>query len=144
MRFRHLFLAILVLAVCRSAPGTAGEARAAPAPAVAPDSIVEFLLASAATDFHDHRPPDPARFRAVRIGRMDVAGGPTRYLLCGEFLPAPGGGNADWVPFATIKTSGYEQWLGAQAVGYCQGSSIAWADSGDLSSSLQRRLDALR
>jgi hypothetical protein len=47
-------------------------------------------------------------------------------------------------PFATIKTSGYEQWIGAQAVGFCQRSSVIWDKAGDLSSSLQSRLDSLR
>lgn len=64
-------------------------------------------------------------------------------MLCGQFLPAPEGGKAEWAPFATIKTSGYEQWIGAQADGFCQGSSVIW-EKGDLSSSLQSRLDALR
>jgi hypothetical protein len=104
---------------------------------------VDFLLTAAATDFHAHRPPDPVRFRAVRIGRMTTVSGAAQYMLCGEFLPSADGGTANWTPFATIKTSGYEQWIGAQALGFCQGSGVAW-DNGDLSSSLQRRLDAQR
>ena len=65
-------------------------------------------------------------------------------MLCGEFLPAQEGGKAEWTPFATIKTSGYEQWIGAQAARSCQGSSVIWDKVGDLSSSLQSRLDSLR
>ena len=72
-----------------------------------------------------------------------TAGGEEQYLLCGLFLPAPESGNAEWMPFATIKTSGYEQWIGAQAVSYCQGSSVVW-EEGDLSSSLESRLASLR
>jgi hypothetical protein len=98
---------------------------------------VEFLLTSGATDFHTHAPPRPVRFRDVRSGFVTARDGTRQYRLCGEFLPAEGGGHAEWTPFATIKTSGYEQWLGAQAA------SITW-DKGDLSAVLQSRLDALR
>jgi len=73
-----------------------------------------------------------------------TAGGEEQYLLCGLFLPAPESGNAEWMPFATIKTSGYEQWIGVQAAGWCQRSSVVWDDEGDLSCSLQSRLDSLR
>src|SRR3546814_971194 len=46
--------------------------------------------------------------------------GEEQYMLCGEFLPAQEGGNTEWTPFATIKTSDYEQWIGAQAAGFCE------------------------
>ena len=108
------------------------------------DSVVQFLLTAAATDFHTHRPPDPLRFRDVRIGHLMTASGQGSYLLCGQFLAAQEGGKADWTPFVTIKTSGYEQWIGGQATGFCQGSSVEWDKVGDLSSSLQSRLDSLR
>lgn len=89
-------------------------------------------------------PPDPARFRAVRIGHVMTPEGAERYMLCGEFLPAQDAGKASWTPFATIKTSGYEQWLGAPAASFCRRSTIVWGDEGDLSASLQSRLDSLR
>jgi hypothetical protein len=108
------------------------------------ESVTDFLLTSAATDFHTHRPPDPVRFRGVRVGRLMTPAGAPQYLLCGQFLPAAGGATAEWTPFATIKTSGYEQWLGARAAGFCGGSSVVWENQSDLSSSLQARLDALR
>jgi hypothetical protein len=108
------------------------------------DSVVQFLLTAAATDFHTHRPPDPVRFREVRIGHVMTPSGEEQYMLCGQFLPAQEGGNAEWTPFATIKTSGYEQWNGAQAAAFCQRSSVIWDKEGDLSSSLQSRLDSLR
>jgi hypothetical protein len=65
-------------------------------------------------------------------------------MLCGQFLPAQDGGKTEWTPFATIKTSGHEQWNGAQAAGFCQTPSVIWDMVGDLSSSLQSRLDSLR
>jgi hypothetical protein len=70
--------------------------------------------------------------------------GEEQYMLCGQFLPAQEAGKAEWTPFATIKTSGYEQWIGAQAARFCQDSSVIWDKVDDLSSSLQSRLDSLR
>jgi hypothetical protein len=102
------------------------------------------LLTAAASDFHNHRPPDPVRFRDVRLGHFMTPSGEEQYMLCGQFLPAQEGGKAEWTPFATIKTSGYEQWIGAEAAGFCQRSSVIWDREGDLSTSLQSRLDSLR
>jgi hypothetical protein len=105
---------------------------------------VEFLLTSAATDFHTHRPPDPVRFRDVRLGHLTTDSGEEQYLLCGQFLPAEGGADAEWTPFATIKTSDYEQWIGGQGAGYCEQLPVVWDEVGDLSASLQSRLHSLR
>jgi hypothetical protein len=69
--------------------------------------------------------------------------GEKQYMLCGQFLPAPTKDKADWMPFVTIKTSGYEQWLGDQAASFRKRPSIIW-DKGDLSSSLQSRFDSLQ
>src|SRR5262245_53167457 len=55
--------------------------------AVSP-TVVQFLLTSAATDFHSHRRLDPVRFRDVRIGHVMTASGEKQYRLCGQFLPA--------------------------------------------------------
>jgi len=152
MRYLAVLFATLVLAACSTAPVTrSGSPAVSPAQVPAPelqkasvDSVVQFLLTAAATDFRTHRPPDPVRFRDVRIGHVLTPGGEERYMLCGQFLPAQEGGKAEWTPFATIKTSDYEHWIGAQAAGFCQGSSVIWDKVGDLSSSLQSRLDSLR
>ncbi|MGA3243194.1 MAG: hypothetical protein ABSE41_01145 [Bacteroidota bacterium] len=152
MRYLAVLFATLVLAACSMAPVTRSESQAVSATQVlAPelqkasiDSVVQFLLTAAATDFHAHRPPDPVRFRDVRIGHVITPSGEKRYMLCGQFLPAQEGGKAEWTPFATIKTSGYEQWIGGQAAAFCQDSSVIWDKVSDLSSSLQSRLDSLR
>jgi hypothetical protein len=79
----------------------------------------------------------------VRIGHVKTSSGEDQYLLCGHFLSTREAGNAEGTPFVTIKTSGYEQYVGAQAEAtYCQRSSVIW-DEGDLSASLQSRLDSL-
>lgn len=152
MRTLAILFATLVLAACSTAPDTRSVPGAAsPAKVSAPelqkaslDSVVQFLLTSAATDFHIHRPPNPVRFRDVRIGHVITSTGENQYMMCGQFLPEGEGGKAEWTPFTTIKTSGYEQWIGAHAVGFTQGSSVVWDKVADLSSSLQSRLDSLR
>ena len=141
MRYRAVLFATLLLAACSTSRVTTGES-----PAVSPglEPVVEFLLTAAATDFHTHRPPDPVGFRDVRLGHLTTDSGEEQYLLCGQFLPAEGGADADWTPFATIKTSGYEQWIGGQGAGYCEQSPVIWDEVGDLSASLQSRLDSLQ
>lgn len=139
MRSLVALLTTFVLAACSTAPAARDEAHPQNA---SMNPAVEFLLTSAATDFHTHRPPFPARFRDVRSGYVMTPDGKRQYRLCGEFLPAQEGGKAEWTLFVTIKTSGYEQWLGGQAGSSCD-RSMTW-DKGDLSSSLQSRLDSLR
>ena len=73
-----------------------------------------------------------------------ISAGIKQYMLCGDFMPQRGEGKAEWTPFATIKTSGYEQYIGGQAVSFCQASQVAWDKNEDLSSALQNRLDSLR
>jgi hypothetical protein len=141
MRSRAALFVTLVFAACSTSRVTRNESQAV-SPAMEP--VVEFLLTAAATDFHTHRPPDPVRFRDVRLGHLLTDRGEERYMLCGQFLPAQGGGSAGWMPFATIKTSDYEQWIGAQTAGFCQHSSVVWDEVGDLSPALQSRLDSLR
>ena len=152
MRYLAILFTTLGLAAGSTAPVARSESQAvSPSQALAPelqqasmDSIVHFLLTAAATDFRTHRPPDPVRFRDVRVGHVVTPSGQKKYMLCGQFLPAQEEGRAEWTPFATIKTSGYEQWIGAQAAGFCHGSSVIWDKLGDLSSALQSRLASVR
>src|SRR6058998_3181620 len=144
MRYFAILFTTLGLAACSTAPVTRRESQAvSPTQVLAPE-VVQFLLTAAATDFRTHRPPDPVRFRDVRIGHVVTPSGKEQYMLCGQFLPAQEGGKAEWTPFATIKTDGYEQWIGAAAAGFCQDSSVIWDNVGDLLSSLQSRLASLR
>src|SRR2546427_854316 len=108
MRYPAALFATLVFAACSTTPAPRTQAAAI-------DPPVQFLLGAAAADFHAHRSPYPARFRDVRIGHVMTPDGAKQYMLCGEFLPVQEDGTAEWMPFATIKTSGYEQWLGAHA-----------------------------
>ena len=137
---RHLaaLLSILTLTACGASSGPDDGARAQKPPVDVP---VEFLLTSAASDFHAHPPPYPVRFRDVRVGEMPATDGGRLHMLCGQFSSADGKG--EWIPFVTIKTSGYEQYVGDQAADFCKRSSRVSA-VGDLSSALQSRLDAMK
>jgi hypothetical protein len=129
-----LLLATSLAACTTSAPAVAP--RAARAAVVSP---TEFLLVSAAADLRAH-PPGRSAFRNVRYGQSIGADGVVSHRLCGEYQVARTDAAPEWAAFATLKTSGYEQWLGDTA--YCRGE-IQWVP-GDLSAELQRRFDATR
>lgn len=122
MRSLAALLTAFVLAACTRDQSRPQNASMTPA--------VAFLLTSAATDFHTHTGPLPVRFRNVRGGYVMTPDGVRQYRLCGEFLPAQDGGQAEWTPFVTIKTSGYEQLLGRPAVTFCDRSSMTAWDTG--------------
>jgi len=151
MRF-VIALVTLAFAVCSTIPVSKGQSQAAspsPGPASAEpkpstDSPMEFLLRSAATDFHVHRPPDVERFRHVRFGHVMTPAGAKQYQICGEFLPQRREGKAEWMPFATIKTSGFEQYVGVQAASWCQRSQFVQDKDEDLSATLKSLLDSMR
>ena len=140
MRFIAASFSACVLLAC-----TAPAARNLPQIPEEPlNSAVEYLLSSAATDIsHMQSLARPVRFREVRSGYIMTSATEKEYMLCGSFSAAQGTGEARWIPFVTIKTSGYEQYLGAQAVGFCTRPAVRW-DKGDLSSALQSRFESTR
>lgn len=152
MRYFTIVLAALLLTACNTTPSGRKEPRAVNSPTqaasepqtAAPDTIVQFLLKSAAADFHAHGPAGSLRFRNVRIGHTPAPGGKHQYMLCGEFLRAEVGTSNEWMHFTTVKTSGYEQYVGSRVSSFCQDSSAVWDSVNDLSSMLQSRLDSLR
>lgn len=145
--FLTILFATILSTACSTAPATnSNSAGASPTkkPAVEPqkasiEPIKQFLLTSAASDFHDHGPAGPLQFRGLRIGHIAGADGKESYRLCGEFLQQ---GKTEWMPFTTIKTSGYEQYIGGAVANYCP-ASIVWDTDGDLSSTLQNQLASL-
>ncbi|MCB9044146.1 MAG: hypothetical protein H6554_10330 [Chitinophagales bacterium] len=82
---------------------------------IIPDTVVQFLLNSASNDFRNHQPPTHIDFRNVKIGYTKSTNNEKTFILCGEFLSRE---NKEWIEFATIKTSGYEQYIGKTQ--YCQ------------------------
>ena len=140
MRLIAIPLLLLVLAACQASTPTVAVSTATSAQASS-DSLREYLLRSAANDFHVHG-PNPARFRAVRFGYVEGAGHSQMALICGEVQPAAGVDAGQWIEFSTLKTSAYEQTLGGSG-GFCSRPAIGW-EPGDLSEELLRRVDELR
>lgn len=143
-----LLLAFVAIGAMVSRTGGAQTAKSGPAstPSPTPESfetIKEFLIVSAATDFNDHQPPYPAKFRKVKIGHMGDTTKSGAWRMCGEFLPTDGGDKAKWTGFVTVKTSGYEQYIGSDSP-YCTHPKIVWIKTDDLSSALKRKLDSLK
>lgn len=99
-----------------------------------PDTIVQFLIISASNDFRNHQPPTPIDFRNVKIGYIKSPNSEKTFLLCGEFLSQE---NKEWTEFTTIKTSGYEQYLGKTQ--YCQDATMVLTDE-NLSVELKNKL----
>ena len=92
-----------------------------------PDTVVQFLITSASNDFRNHQPPTPIDFRNMKIGYIKSPNNEKTFILCGEFLSQE---NKEWTEFTTIKTSGYEQYLGKTQ--YCQDATMVLRD-GNLS-----------
>jgi hypothetical protein len=111
-------------------------------PKASKDTPSEFLLTAAAADFRAHHPSHTLSFRKVHIGYVMTPSGEKQYMLCGQFLTARAEDKGESAPFVTIKTSGYERWLGDQAASSCKRPSISWGKEG-LSHLLQTRFDSL-
>jgi len=97
---------------------------------------VEELVAASVADFRAHQTPPPTDFRAVRAGTIANSDGSRQLLLCGEALVTPEAG-ATWLPFATLQTGGYEQWLGGNAIALCTQPGIAWDPAEDLAGTMK-------
>jgi hypothetical protein len=108
------------------------------------DSVVQFLLDAAAKDFHDHQPPAPLGFRNVQFKYLTKPDAEKTYLICGQFLMKDNQNKEDWTHFATIKTYPYEQWIGSNALTYCQDSKEITYTKIDLSGALKSRYDSLQ
>jgi len=146
MRYVIAVFAVLVVSACTTPPTNRNEAPAVATsePPNTSQDPVEFLLASAVADFHKYGPAGPLRFRNLRVGQFNDPKGGSRHMLCGEYQITKEGPDSEWTSFATIKTSGYEQWNGSQADGFCKAASVKWDSGGDLSSSLQNRFDSMK
>jgi hypothetical protein len=101
------------------------------------DSTLQYLLTSTVNDFHTQRPSDSIRFGDVHFGHNIVTSGKNLYMLCGKFHSS-NGGKSEWIPFVTIKTSGYELYLGETT--FCQ--KFIQDIKSDLSKVLQDKFDA--
>jgi hypothetical protein len=108
------------------------------------DSIVHFLLDAAAKDFHDNQPPTPVSFRNIKVRDLIGPNAENHYMICGQFLAQDNQNKEEWTHFATIKTDPYEQWIGSNALTYCQDSKEITYTKIDLSRALKSRFDSLQ
>jgi hypothetical protein len=143
LRYFVASLVTLLFVGCSTNPASRRSQAGSNRPQLSIGSATQLLLAEAAADLHSHDAPSGARLRNFRVGHVLTPDGAKQYMLCGEFLPAQRKGKVEWTNFATIKTSGYEQWRGAQAASLCH-STVIWDNEGDLSSSLQAQLNSMR
>jgi hypothetical protein len=137
------FAAAALLVACRPETGASQKTLSTPPAAdpVAPHehtASLGYLISSAGDDFRAHT-PGRIEVRNVRFGVRDTTGGRKSYVLCGDFRRRSDGDTAQWVPFATVETSKYEQWLGETR--FCQTLSGAWNTADSLTTRLQRALD---
>jgi len=105
--------------------------------------VAAYLINACATDFHDHLPSAVVGVRSVQLGHLSPASG-KQYVLRGEFLQENKKNANEWVPFATVRTSGYEQYIGAQAKSYSYESGVQWDDVKNLSFMLKNTIDSLQ
>jgi len=121
----------------KSKPAILDESMSVDEKETIPDSVVQFLISSATMDFRNHQRPTPVDFRNIQIGYLISSDENKIFVLCGEFQSKE---NLEkWETFATIKTSGYEQYIGNQAVSYCQQSTFVVSDE-HLTESLRTKL----
>ncbi|HEV2516800.1 MAG TPA: hypothetical protein VGV07_16210 [Devosia sp.] len=103
---------------------------------VSSPATVDELVAASVADFRAHQSPPPTDFRAVRVGSIANADGGRQLLLCGEARVTPETGTM-WLPFATLQTGGYEQWLGGNATALCTQPGIEWDPAEDLAGTMK-------
>lgn len=108
------------------------------------DSIVLFLLNMSAKDFFENQPPMPIGFRNVEVRNLTAENKGDNYMICGQFLTQDKQGKEEWTSFATIKTDPYEQWIGSNALTYCQAAKAIVYKKYDLSSALKNRIVSLQ
>lgn len=111
-------------------------------PAEGLQSVRDALVGWSAADFATHG-PKVGQVRNVHLRYLVDDLGERTYVLCGEVLPG-GDATSGWLPFATIRTDPYEQWLGGQAGAYCAAAHALPEGDEDLSPALEARLDTSR
>lgn len=100
------------------------------------NTLIEF----SANDFYRNQNPLPIEFRNVEIKYLKNQNKELIYVLCGQFQT----GNSDeWIPFTTIITDPYEQWIGSNALSYCEGSKEIPYSKKDFSAELKNKLNSL-
>jgi hypothetical protein len=103
------------------------------------DTLVPAIIALSANDFYKNQPPAPMAFKDVKLNYIKKPSGEELYILCGIFVTS----DQKETPFATVKNSDYEQWIGTNALTYCQESQEILYTKEDLATALKAKFDAL-
>lgn len=109
-------------------------------PAPVSDTLKTFLVNNTVQDFYKNRQNGVVKFRNVFLKLYE---GET-YLICGEFLAIDKGQAEKWIDFATLKTEGYELWIGGNATGYCNDAKTISLSTEDLAALLNTQLNDLQ
>lgn len=104
------------------------------------DSIVNLIVDISATDFYKNQQPAPTNFENVKLKYIKKQNGEELYILCGQFSTK----DSQEIQFATVKNSDYEQWVGVNALTYCQDSQVIPYSKMDLSTALKSKFDSLK
>jgi hypothetical protein len=107
------------------------------------ENIVKSLIDFSANDFYKNQEPLPTAFRNVQIKYSTKPDKEKLYILCGQFTIQDNQNPADWTQFATIITDPYEQWIGSNALTYCENSNEVSYLKEDLSAELKNKLNSL-
>ena len=104
------------------------------------DTIVSSIIDISANDFYKNQQPSPVDFKNVKLKYIKKTSGEELYILCGQFVT----NDQQETPFATIKNSDYEQWVGKNALTYCQDSKEISYTKEDLSTLLKNKFNSLK
>jgi len=104
------------------------------------DSIVDVVVNVSANDFYKNQQPPPTDFMNVNLKFIKKDNGEELYILCGQFITS----DKQEIPFATVKNSDYEQWVGSSALTYCQNSKEILYSKTNLSTVLKNKIESLR
>jgi hypothetical protein len=106
--------------------------------------VVNSLIDFSANDFYKNQQPLPTAFRNVQIKYSLKPNKEILYILCGQFTTQDNQNSDEWTHFATIITDPYEQWIGSNALTYCENSNETPYSKANLSRELKNKLNSLQ
>ncbi len=107
------------------------------------DALLKSIIDISANDFHQNQEPLPVAFRNVQLRYSIKPNQEILYLLCGQFTTQTEPDESDWIDFTTIKNSNYEQWIGTDALTYCEQSTELNHHQDDIGSLLLTKLNSI-
>ena len=106
-------------------------------------AVVQSLIDFSVSDFYKNQQPLPTDFRNVQIKYTTKPNKEIVYILCGQFTTSYKQSGNEWVYFTTIITDPYEQWIGSNALTYCENSKEIPYTKANLSAELINKLRSL-